>query len=381
MRSILLSLTILLAGCHFHKSGEGDSIRSSQLLNKADFQTVIDGKKTDLYILKNLAGTEVAITNYGGRVVGLWVPDKSGQMTDVVVGFKSLDDYKNATEPYFGALIGRVGNRIGKGHFMLNENEYQLNLNNGPNTLHGGPKGYQYVVWDAEQLNDSTLKLNYLSPDGEENFPGNLEVEVIYALTADNALDIKYTWEADAITLANLTNHAFFNLNGEGSGTILNHQLMIDADEYTPVDATLIPTGEMLSVESTPFDFREFTTIGERIDTLLNEQLLFGKGYDHNYKLNRSSEGLQKVAEVVGDQTGISMEILTTEPGLQFYSGNFMQSKNTFKTGSKDDFRTAFCLETQHFPDAPNHPEFPSIEVEPGKKYTSQSVYRFGIKK
>ena len=369
----------MLLSCQVQQSKENKNNNITETLNKSDFQTEVDGKKTDLYILRNASGIEAAITNYGGRVVGLTVPDKNGKRTDVVVGMKSLDAYKNATEPYFGALIGRVGNRIAKGHFVLNGEDYQLYLNNGPNTLHGGLKGFQYVVWDANQLNDSTLVLNYLSPDGEENFPGNLNVEVIYSLTADNALDIEYTWQADAITVANLTNHAFFNLNGEGSGTIINHQLLIDADEYTPVDATLIPTGELASVDATPFDFRELTTIGARIDTLKNEQLLFGKGYDHNYKLNRSKQGLQNVATVIGDKSGIVMEVLTTEPGLQFYSGNFMQSKNTFKGGVKDDFRTAFCLETQHFPDAPNQSGFPSIIVEPGKKYSSRSTYRFSV--
>ncbi|MCW3806871.1 aldose epimerase family protein [Plebeiibacterium marinum] len=348
-------------------------------IDAQNFKGTVDGKKTDLFLLSN-GKIGAAITNYGGRVVGLLVPDKEGKLVDVSLGMAGVKAYEQCTEPYFGALIGRVGNRIANGNFSLDGKEYQLFKNNGPNTLHGGKKGFQYVVWDADQLNDSTLKLNYLSKDGEENFPGNLSVEVIYSLRG-TGLDIQYKWSSDARTVANLTNHAFFNLNGEGSGTIINHQLMINADTYTPVDETLIPTGELAAVLSTPFDFNTLTEIGERIDTLKNEQLLFGKGYDHNYKLNRSSNALEKVAKVIGDKSGIVMDVLTTEPGLQFYSGNFMQSKNKMKNGSLDDFRTAFCLETQHFPDAPNQPGFPSIIVEPGREYSSHSVYSFGILK
>jgi aldose 1-epimerase len=345
--------------------------------DRKDFQDSIDGKKTDLYILKNTAGMTAAITNYGGRLVSLLVPDKNGKLTDVVVGFSSVQDYINSTEPYFGATIGRVGNRIAKGKFSLDGKQYTLFTNNGPNTLHGGKKGFQAVVWDATQPNDSTLALHYLSKDMEEGFPGNLDVKVTYSLTADNGFKCEYKATTDEKTVVNLTNHAFFNLNGEGSGTINNHILQINANRYTPVDSTLIPTGKIEPVAGTPFDFTKPTTIGARIEEN-NEQLKYGKGYDHNFVLNPHS-GMKHAATVRGDQSGIQMDVYTEEPGLQFYGGNFMQSKNTFKSGKKDDFRTAFCLETQHFPDAPNQPSFPGIVLEPGKTYHTISVYKFSV--
>lgn len=350
------------------------------VLGRSDFQDTVDEKPTDLYVLKNNNGACVAITNFGGRIVSLVVPDKSGKPTDVVVGFKSLKDYVASTEPYFGALIGRVGNRIAQGKFTLDGKTYTLFTNNGPNTLHGGKKGYQDVVWDAKQLNDSTLELGYLSKDGEEGFPGNLTIKVVYTLQSDNGLKIDYTATTDQKTVVNLSNHAFFNLNGEGSGTINDHILQINADKYTPVDATLIPTGKLEPVAGTPFDFTKPVSIGSRIDTIKNEQLKNGKGYDHNYVLNPEFKSGAAVATVTGDKSGITMHVYTTEPGLQFYGGNFMQSKNTFKSGAKDDFRTAFCLETQHFPDAPNQKKFPSIELEPGKEYRTTSTYQFSVK-
>lgn len=345
-------------------------------LKRADFQTSTDGKKTDLYVLKNNNNMQVAITNYGGRVVGCLVPKKDGKLVDVVIGMSSVAGFKNATEPYFGATIGRVGNRVNNGRFTLGGETYNIFQNNGKNMLHGGKKGYQYVVWDVKESTSKKLVLTYLSKDGEENFPGNLQVEVTYALNDNNDLKINYKWSSDKLTVANLTNHAFFNLNGEGSGSILNHVLQIDADYTTPVDETLIPDGTFANVENTPFDFRSPEKVGARIFEE-NIQLKYGKGYDHNYKLNKGGNHLQKVATIVGDISKIKMEIHTTEPGLQFYSGNFMESKNTLKNGKKDDFRTAFCLETQHFPDTPNHANFPSIEVKPGVEYTSQSIYHF----
>lgn len=375
---LIVCALLLLASCQTRVPKDKGSVASPlDQLDDSKFKTSIDGKSTQLFRLKNSGGMEAAITNYGGRIVGLVVPNKKGEPTDVVIGMESIQAYQNSTEPYFGALIGRVGNRIAEGKFTLDEKVYQLSLNNGPNTLHGGNKGFQYVVWDAEQINDSTLKLSYLSKDGEENFPGNLKVDVVYALTVSNGLDIQYSWSSDSRTVANLTNHAFFNLNGEGSGTILNHDLIIHADRFTPVNSTLIPTGEITDVLETPFEFRSPHTIGARIDTLTNEQLKFGKGYDHNFTLNRMDDKLEWVAQAKGDKSGIVMHIYTTEPGLQFYSGNFMQSKNKLKYGGLDDFRTAFCLETQHFPDAPNQSQFPSIVVEPDSVYTSHTVYQF----
>jgi aldose 1-epimerase len=345
------------------------------------FIDTIDGKATDLYVLKNNKGMQLAITNYGGRFVSLLVPDKQGTMRDVVVGFKSLDEFINSTEAYFGATIGRFGNRIAKGKFTLDGQTYTLFTNNGPNTLHGGKKGFQAVVWNARIINDSTLELTYLSKDGEEGFPGNLNVKVTYGLTANNEVTMNYEATSDKKTVINLTNHAFFNLNGEGSGTINNHLLQIEADQYTPVDATLIPTGKLENVVGTPFNFTKAVSIGSRIDTVNNIQLKYGKGYDHNFVLRGGkTSNLKQAATVVGDQSGIVMEILTQEPGLQFYGGNFMQSQNIFKSGSKDDFRTAFCLETQHFPDAPNQPNFPSTVLNPGQTYNTASVYKFSVR-
>lgn len=341
------------------------------------FKKEIDGKQTALYTLKNKNNAEAVFTNYGGRLVSLLVPGKDGKMVDVVVGFKSIGDYEKSTEPYFGATIGRYGNRIAKGKFTLEGKTYSLFTNNGQNTLHGGKKGYQYVVWDAEQPNANTLVLHYLSKDGDENFPGNLDVKVTYTLTDDNELKMDYEAKTDKTTVVNLTNHAFFNLNGDGSGEILNHELQIYADEFTPVDSTLIPTGKLEKVAGTPFDFTKATTIGARINDK-NEQLTFGKGYDHNYVLNKTKGmGMYHAATVKGDKSGVVMDIYTQEPGLQFYSGNFMQSKNTFKSGAKDDFRTAIALETQHFPDSPNQPAFPSTVLKPGQVYKTSSVYKF----
>lgn len=350
-------------------------------IDPANFDTTLSGKKVSLFILKNHEGMEAALTNYGGRIVGLWVPDKQGKSVDVVVGFKNVVDYIHSTEPYFGATIGRYGNRIAKGTFRLDGKKYFLSINNGPNTLHGGKSGFQSVVWDASLLNDSTLQLRYLSPNMEGGFPGNLHVKVTYSLTGNNGLLCDYTATTDQKTIINLTNHAFYNLNGEGSGTILNHELQINANRYTPIDSTMIPTGAMASVEGTPFDFRLPKTIGARIGEN-NQQIQYGRGYDHNFVLNPTrGDSMRHAATVTGDKTGIVMDVYTVEPGLQFYSGNFMQGKNTFADGSKDSYRTAFAMETQHFPDAPNHPNFPSTELKPGIVYHTTSLYVFSVKK
>ena len=362
---------------------ESDSTtkKTTMLPSAAGFQQTIDNKKTDLYILKNSNGMQAAITNFGGRLVSLLVPDKDGKLTDVVIGFDSVQQYQASTEPYFGATIGRYGNRIAKGKFTLDGKQYSLATNNGSNTLHGGKKGFQYVVWDTKQIGDSVLELTYLSKDMEEGYPGNLQVKVTYTLTNENELKLDYEASTDKKTVVNLTNHAFFNLNGQGSGTINNHVLVINADNYTPVDSTLIPTGKNEPVANTPFDFRSPTMIGKNVDA--NDiQIKNGLGYDHNFVLNANKgTGLNTAAIVTGDKTGIEMEVLTQEPGIQFYGGNFMQSKNKMKDGGMDNFRTAFCLETQHFPDSPNQPAFPSTILEPGKTYKTSSVYRFSIKK
>ena len=361
--------------------GPVDSGTASLIPDKKNFKTTIDGKSTDLYVLKNHNGMEAAITNYGGRLVSLIVPDKNGKMTDVVVGFKSVQGYQNSTEPYFGATIGRYGNRIAKGQFSLDGKKYQLTINNGVNTLHGGKKGFQDVVWDADKLNDSTLQLTYLSKDMEEGFPGNLNVKVTYSLTGGNGFKAEYKATTDKKTVVNLTNHAFFNLNGQGSGTILNHIVQIYADKYNPIDSGFIPLGPIAPVAGTPFDFTKPTTIGARIDEN-NIQLKNAKGYDDNFVLNGTKvNGINHAATVTGDKSGIVMNVYTQEPGLQFYSGNFMFGKNTFSDGSKDDFRTAFAMETQHFPDSPNEPSYPSTVLKPGDVYKTYSVYDFSTVK
>ena len=347
-------------------------------LQAEDFDTIIDNKKVGLYWIQG-DSMKAAFTNYGGRIIGLWVPDKNGEMTDVAVGMSSAEAFANSTEPYFGATIGRVGNRIAKGKFKVEGKEYNIPLNNGENALHGGKKGFQYVVWDIEQPDEKTIVLNYTSPDMEEGFPGNLKVKVTYSIEDNETLKMEYEATTDKKTPVNLTNHAFFNLNGEGSGSILNHRVKFYADKFTPVNEELIPTGEFKNVKNTPFDFTGFHSIGERIKAE-NEQLKFGKGYDHNFVLNNTKAlGMNHAATVIGDQSGIQMDVYTEEPGIQFYSGNFMEGKNEFKSGAKDDHRTAFALETQQFPDAPNQKDFPSIMLAPGEDYHTVSLYRFSI--
>lgn len=377
--SIAWLLLMVISGCNNAQNEKTTTMDST--VSENPFVQTIDGKETNLFILQN-NNIKAAITNYGGRLVSLWVPDKNGKMIDIVAGFDSVQQYVHSTEPYFGATIGRYGNRIAKGKFTIDGKEYTSSINNPPNTLHGGKNGFQSKVFDAVQLGDTALQLTYLSKDMEEGFPGNLDVKVTYTLTGDEALKIDYEATTDKTTVVNLTNHAFWNLNGEGSGTILNHRLWINADNYTPVDSTLIPTGKIETVKGTPFDFTTATTIGKRIDTNANPQLKNGKGYDHNFVLNKNSEsGLNHAATVVGDQSGIQMDIYTEEPGLQFYSGNFMQSKNVMKGGKRDDFRTAFALETQHFPDSPNEPSFPSTLLKPGEKYQTETIYKFSVNK
>jgi len=332
-------------------------------------------KNTNIYILRNHHGMDAAFTDYGARLMHLSVPDKDHRSTGVVIGFVSAHDYQKSTEPFFGATIGRYGNRIAKGRFSLDGKSYQITINNGPNALHGGKNGFQYKTWSARQVGDSAIEFTYLSKDGEEGFPGNLHVKVTYTLTVKNELKCAYEATTDKITVVNLTNHAFFNLNGENSGSIEHHLLQINADAFTPVDSTLIPTGAIEAVKGTPFDFTKTHEIGQAINQPDN-QLQYGRGYDHNFVLNDT--GLKWAATVVGDKTGIKMEIWTSEPGLQFYSGNAMQGKNILRKG-KDDFRTAFCLETQHFPDSPNEAGFPSTVLKPGEQYQSVSYYRFSV--
>jgi aldose 1-epimerase len=350
---------------------------NSNLLDSS-FDTIIEGKAVKLCWLKT-PNLKLAITNYGGRLVGLWTRDKSGQFTDVVIGRGSTRAYIEGPESYFGATIGRVGNRIAKGKFTINEKEYTIIPNNNENALHGGEHGFQDKVWNAQQPNGHTLILSYTSPDMEEGFPGTLMAKVTYTLTKNNSLLMEYEATTNKPTIVNLTNHAYFNLNGEGSGSILNHQLQIHAEKFTPVDTHLIPTGELRNIADTPFDFSKPHAIGDRIK-MDNEQLTFGGGYDHNFVVNsKKLNEMKHAARVVGDKSGIVMDVFTKEPGIQFYSGNFMNSENRLKSGAKDDFRSAFCLETQHFPDAPNQLNFPTILLNPFETYHTVSEYAFSI--
>lgn len=351
-----------------------------ELINENTFAGTIDGKEVKLYTLKNTNGLVAQVTNFGGRVVSLWVPDKNGNFEDIVTGYNTLDGYLNSKEIYYGALIGRYGNRIARGQFVLNDTVYSLVQNNGENHLHGGTKGFNDVVWDATQPDEQTLVLTYTSPHMEEGYPGNLEVKVQYQLTIENELKIEYWATTDQPTPVNLTHHSFFNLKGDGNGTINNHLLQINADFYTPVDEGLIPTGEIAPVEGTPMDFRAPTAIGERVDDDF-EQLKFGGGYDHNWVLVPAESGLNFAARVIEPTSGRTMEVYTNEPGLQFYGGNFLDGSDTGKYGKPYEFRTSFCLETQHFPDSPNQPDFPSTILEPGEEYYSVCVYKFGTEK
>jgi len=350
---------------------------------KKSFGKTPDGQPVDLYVLTNKGGAEVSITNYGGAVVSLKVPDRDGKLADVVLGYDTADGYVN-DKSFFGALVGRYGNRIGHAQFVLDCKTYALAKNNGENSLHGGVKGFNKALWSAKILSakaGQSLELSYLSKDGEEGFPGNLKVTVIYTLTDANALRIEYSATTDKKTVVNLTNHSYFNLAGQGSGDILGHLLMIEADKFTPVDAGLIPTGELRDVAGTPFDFRKATAIGVRIDQD-EEQLKRGGGYDHNFVLRRAAgTGESLAARVVEPTSGRVLEVWTTEPGVQFYTGNFLDGKTAGKGGVAYPKRSALCLETQHFPDSPNQPKFPSVVLEPSKRYHTITTYRFSTEK
>lgn len=347
-------------------------------MSREPFGTLPDGTAVELFTLRNASGMEVKVTNYGGIITELKVPDRDGKLDDITLGYSSIDGYLKSS-PYFGAIIGRYGNRIAKAQFELDGKTYKLPANDGPNTLHGGTKGFDKVVWQAEPFEregERGIVFTYTSPDGDQGFPGTLEARVTYTLTDKNELAFDYQATTDKPTVVNLTQHAYFNLAGDGSGDILGHELTINADRYTPVDKTLIPTGELASVEGTPFDFRTKTAIGARINAD-HEQIQRGGGYDHNFVLNRSGEGLQLAARVEEPKTGRVMEVHTTELGVQFYSGNFLDGSITGKNGHVYNKRNGFCLETQHYPDSPNQPSFPSTTLRPGETYTSRTVYTF----
>src|SRR6266702_1960348 len=359
------------------------SAEMAKPMEKKVFGTTADGKTADLYTLKNKNGMQVSITNFGATVVSIIAPDKAGKMADVALGYDDLAGYE-LNKNYLGVLVGRYGNRIAHGKFSIDGTEYTLAKNNGDNSLHGGIKGFNKAMWEAKDVSkggEAAVEMKYVSKDGEEGYPGNLSVTVVYTLTNKNELKIDYSATTDKKTVVNLTNHTYFNLAGPGSGDILGHQLVIEADKFTPVDASLIPTGELRDVLGTPLDFRKATAIGARIDQE-EEQLKLGHGYDHNFVLRRAAGApISLAARVVEPNTGRVLEVWTTEPGVQFYTGNFLDGTARGKGGLTYARRSAFCLETQHFPDSPNQPKFPSVVLNPGEKYSTTTTYRFTTEK
>lgn len=349
-------------------------------LDRKDFQKAVDGKETDLFFLRNNNGMEIAATNYGAAILAIMVPDRNGVYANVILGHDNIDAVINSPEPFLSTTIGRYGNRIAKGRFTLDGKEYALTINNGPNSLHGGPKGFHTAVWDAEQPTADSVTFKYTSSDSEEGFPGNLSIVMSYTLNDENALIIKYEATTDKKTIVNLTNHGFFNLAGisNPTPTVDNNIVTINADFYTPMDDVSIPTGEIAKVEGTPMDFRTPHTVGERINAKF-EQLVFGAGYDHCYVLNKKEpQELSFAAKCVEPISGRSMEVYTTEPGVQLYTGNWL---NGFSGAHGATFpaRSAICFEAQHFPDSPNKPHFPSVVLDKGEKYSQTTIYRFGI--
>ncbi len=372
-----LVVIVAMAACT-GKQGASEEATTLSGLDRNHFQSVVNGDSTDLYVLKNANGMEVTLTNYGARIVSVMVPDREGNWQDVVLGFENIDDYVNS-DNNFGATIGRYGNRIANGKITVEGVEYQLPQNNFGHTLHGGPEGYDRQLFKAEQLSDQSVAFTYVSPDGEAGFPGTLNVKVTMTLTDDNAIDLQYEAETDKETVVNLTNHTYFNLSGDANNTILDHLLMINADQFTPVDDTFMTTGEILPVEGTPMDFRTATAVGERIDQYEYDQLKNGDGYDHNWVLNSGGDVSQLAATVYSPATGIQLEVYTVEPGLQVYSGNFLDGTLTGKKGAVYNKRTAICLETQKYPDSPNKADWPSPYLKPGEKYTSRCIYKFTV--
>jgi aldose 1-epimerase len=365
-------LLLAATGCRF---AEG----KLTTVSREPFGQTADGRQADLFLLENVSGMKVGIIEYGGIVVSIDVPDREGRFTNVVLGFDSLDDYLHKNKPHFGALIGRYGNRIAKGRFVLDGVEYTLAKNNGENHLHGGIRGFDRVWWKGEIVDTEYgrgLRLSYTSRDMEEGYPGTLNVAVVYSLTEDNGLVIDYFAETDKKTVVNLTNHSYFNLRG--SGDILGHEMMIAAESFTPVDEGLIPTGELRPVKGTPMDFLKPTAIGARIESN-DEQIRLGMGYDHNFMLRRSDDSLSLAARVRDPETGRVMLVLTTQPGVQFYSGNFLDGTLTGHGQAVYHRRSGFCLETQHYPDSPNKPDFPPTTLEPGERYHHRTVYKFGV--
>ena len=367
-------LTVLLASC----GQQPQSNLTKSGLDPQKFVTEVNGKPTGLYTIKNSNGMEVCVTNFGGRIVSIMVPDKNGTYQDVVLGFDSIADYINKPSD-FGAAIGRYANRINKGIIVLDGDSIQLPVNNFGHCLHGGPKGWQYQVYEGQQVNDSTLTMTMHSPDGDENFPGAVTAVVTYALTADNAIDIKYEATTDKKTVINMTNHSYFNLSGDPSQPATDHILYVNADNYTPVDSTYMTTGEIAPVKDTPMDFTTPKAVGQDIDKFDFVQLKNGNGYDHNWVLNTNGDIQQLAAKLTSPVSGISLEVYTNEPGIQVYSGNFLDGTLSGKKGVVYNKRASVCLETQHYPDSPNKPEWPSVILEPGQTYQSECIFKFSV--
>lgn len=378
MKKLLLQMGIglaVLSAC----TNTQESLTLSGL-NPKNFQTMINGDSVQLYTLKNDNGMEVCITNFGGRIVSVMVPDKNGNMKDVVLGFDSIADYINIPSD-FGASIGRYANRINQGQFILDGDTFHLPQNNFGHCLHGGPKGWQYQVYKADLLNDSTLELTRFSPDGDANFPGNVTAKVTYLLTCDNAIDIKYAATTDKKTVINMTNHSYFNLSGNPANTATDHILYVNADNYTPVDSTFMTTGEIITVQDTPMDFNTAKVIGQDIDKFDFVQLKNGNGYDHNWVLNTAGDISKVAAQLKSPVSGITLDVYTNEPGIQIYTGNFLDGTVKGKKGVVYNQRASVCLETQHYPDSPNKPEWPSVVLEPGQTYNSECIYKFSVEK
>lgn len=363
----------LLASCQ--QANKGETTQSG--LQREHFQTDVDGKKTDLFVLTNRNGMEVCITNFGGRVVSLMAPDKAGNMQDIVLGFDSIQDYMTIPTD-FGASIGRYANRINHGKLVVDNDTIQLPCNNFGHCLHGGPNGWQYKVYGGRQIDGHTLELTLNSPDGDENFPGNVQAKVTYVLTDDNALQISYEATTDKKTVINMTNHSYFNLSGNPANPITDHVLYLNAQAFTPVDSTFMTTGEIRSVQGTPMDFTTPSVIGDKMD-MTDEQVANGKGFDHNWVLATQGDMKVPAARLVCPSTGIGVEVYTDEPGIQVYSGNFLDGTVTGKKGIVYRHRTAVCLETQHYPDSPNKADWPSVYLMPGQKYTSHCTYKFVV--
>jgi len=379
MRLLFIVIIVTVVACRAQNDLPETATMPS--LEAHPFGVTADGAEVDLYTLTNSHGMSLSITNYGGVVTRLIVSDRHGNLADIVLGYDSLAQYERGS-PYFGAIVGRYGNRIARGRFALDGVEYALATNNGENHLHGGLKGFDKVVWDAESYTtpgEAGLRLSYVSADGEEGYPGRLQARVTYALTEENELRIEYHAETDEPTVVNLTHHGYFNLEGHASGNVLDHELALYADAFTPIDAGLIPTGEVRSAGGTPLDFSEPTAIGARIGEE-DEQLHLGSGYDHNFVLSDHDGSLRLAARVYEPTSGRVMEVLTTEPGIQFYSGNFLDGSNIGKGGTPYRHRSGFCLETQHFPDSPNQSGFPSTVLRPGEKYATTTIYRYSTR-